>query len=672
VSVVPVMPELHTLRQADGTEFKARLWGDEWNNGFETLDGYTIIFNESSGNWEYAILGRDGELRCSGKVVTKDLPDGIPKKIRPKVNRPKALLALSTQQKFTPSTGNVSIPVILIHFPDQVNTYTVEDFENLLFNDSKGVRAYYKEVSYGKLLLSGNVSGWYVADNVHDYYGEKQGIEKAAELVREAVQKADAAIDFSKYDNDEDGYVDVVVVVHSGTGTEDSGNLNDIWSHQGYLSFAGVGTYLTDDGVIVDRYTIQPEILSDGELVTIGIFCHEFGHALGLPDLYDKDYSSNGVGDWDIMASGCWLGKQGDTPSHFSAWCKWYLGWITPIQVVGALINRTIKCVEESGEVYQLLPNPNGPTDWVMGEHTGVGEYFLVENRYKIGFDAALPGEGLLIWHIDESMPDNDNEDHKLVDLEEADGLNDLDNCVNYGDATDPWYNSSGFTEISNPNSNLYNGTPSGVKVVNISFPGKVMTADLIVEFTTIISVDSPEEVAVDEEFQVTISVEDVQGLTAFTFKLAFDEDLVEYQGYELTDVIADWTVQEATGAGYVSLVVYTGGEGIDATQKTDVVTLTFKALAEGTNTFDLQDSDNTGYTANGQTSVFDELVDDTTNITESIMGIYDKNDDGEISGLELLTAIDDWREGELTGLQLLELINVWRESLTMGVVAVP
>ena len=186
------------------------------------------------------------------------------------------------------------------------------------------------------------------------------------------------------------------------------------------------------------------------------------------------------------------------------------------------------------------------------------------------------------------------------------------------------------------------------------------------------ISVDSPEEVAVDEEFQVTISVEDVQGLTAFTFKLAFDEDLVEYQGYELTDVIADWTVQEATGAGYVSLVVYTGGEGIDATQKTDVVTLTFKALAEGTNTFDLQDSDNTGYTANGQTSVFDELVDDTTNITESIMGIYDKNDDGEISGLELLTAIDDWREGELTGLQLLELINVWRESLTMGVVAVP
>ena len=175
------------------------------------------------------------------------------------------------------------------------------------------------------------------------------------------------------------------------------------------------------------------------------------------------------------------------------------------------------------------------------------------------------------------------------------------------------------------------------------------------------ISVDAPDEVTVNDEFQVTVSVEGVQGLTAFTFKLAFDEDLVEYQSYELTDATTDWNIQDSPGTGYVSFVVYTDGAGIDATQKTDVLTLTFKALAEGTNTFDLQDSANTGYTADGQISAFDELVDDTTNIIPSIIAQYDTDDDGKISGLELLTAINDWRQGELTGLQLLQLINAWR-----------
>uniref|UniRef100_A0A7C3UII4 M6 family metalloprotease domain-containing protein n=2 Tax=Geoglobus ahangari TaxID=113653 RepID=A0A7C3UII4_9EURY len=485
---VPAAPKLHILKQADGTEFKARLWGDEWNNGFETLDGYTIIFNSSSGNWEYAVLDQDGKLKCSGKIVAKDSPSSIPKKIRPSLHAlsKKALTALpKSLQKSVPTKGILKIPVILISFPDQANTYTVSDFEDLLFNDtpgSKSMREYFKEVSYGNLLLSGDVFGWYVAENEHDYYG--QDVEKAAELIREAVQKADATVNFSHFDNDGDGYVDVVVVVHSGTGAEESGSSNDIWSHQWYLSAAGVGAYVTDDGVVVDRYTIQPEIFSNGQLVTIGVFVHEFGHALGLPDLYDTDYSSCGVGVWDVMSAGSWLGvsRLGDTPSHFSAWCKWRLGWVTPIEVKSSLINQTINNVEISGEVYQLLPNPNGPTDWVIG-NVGVGEYFLVENRYKIGFDSALPGEGLLIWHIDESMPNNDNESHKLVDLEEADGLNDLDYCTNYGDATDPWYkNPFGFTDTSYPNSKLYNGAPSGVEIVNISDAGPIMTADLLIK----------------------------------------------------------------------------------------------------------------------------------------------------------------------------------------------
>ena len=159
----------------------------------------------------------------------------------------------------------------------------------------------------------------------------------------------------------------------------------------------------------------------------MGVFAHEFGHALGLPDLYDTTGVSEGVGEWSLMGSGSWLGisKDGDRPAHLDSWSKSVLGWVSPTQVSTSSVSQ-IKRVENNSVVYQLLDNPNGVTDWTR-TGTGKGEYFLVENREKTGFDAALPGEGLLIWHIDESIGNNTNYLHKLVDLEEADGLNYLD-----------------------------------------------------------------------------------------------------------------------------------------------------------------------------------------------------------------------------------------------------
>lgn len=139
--------------------------------------------------------------------------------------------------------------------------------------------------------------------------------------------------------------------------------------------------------------------------------------------------------------------------------------------------------MENFSEVYQLLDNPNGAQDWTW-VGTGIGEYFLVENRQKIGFDAALPGDGLLIWHINESRGNNSIDNRRLVDLEEADGLNHLDTKTNYGDSGDPWYsNTAGFSESSNPNSSLYNGSASGIRVTGISASSSVMTANLIVNW---------------------------------------------------------------------------------------------------------------------------------------------------------------------------------------------
>ena len=164
------------------------------------------------------------------------------------------------------------------------------------------------------------------------------------------------------------------------------------------------------------------------------------------------------------MGGGSWSGvPSGSSPAHLTAWSKYFLGWINPVIVdfSAPLYNEIIERAEDHDDVYLLLSNPGdspGDLDWTDGG-TGTGEYFLVENRQQVGFDSYLPGSGILIWHIDERMGNNSNENHRLVDLEEADGVE-----TPGGDVGDPWRsNSMGFTRTSTPNSNYYNGTPSYV-----------------------------------------------------------------------------------------------------------------------------------------------------------------------------------------------------------------
>lgn len=485
---VSAFPGIHTLRQPDGLEFKAKLWGDEWVNGWETLEGYTILKDEESGKWVYAQLDPlTGKLIPTSLVVEKDLPLPSSFKLRPlreviKRIRP---LRLPRGRKVPPSTGTIYVPVILINFNDRSTSYSVSDFEAIMFGNypslapQGSVKDYYTEVSYGNLTLAGEVTGWYLSDQGHDYYGYNQGPTRAAELVREAVEEADlAGFDFSPYDNDGDGYVDGVLVIHQGTGAEASGDYNDIWSHMWSLNGAGVGEYLTDDGVRVDIYSIQPEIFAwDGQITTIGVIAHEFGHILGLPDLYDYGYDSPGIGNWGIMSGGSWNGvsRAGDSPAHFTPWCKWMLSWLTPTQVTGSLPQEPIEAVENTPDVYQFLDNPGGP-DWSFSS-PGTGEYFLIENRRKTGFDQALPAEGLLIWHIDESRSNNDDQNHRLVDLESSDG--NPDPGSDNGDPFPGSTNNRLFNDSTTPSSRLYDGSETGIEISNISDPAAIMTADL-------------------------------------------------------------------------------------------------------------------------------------------------------------------------------------------------
>ena len=231
----------------------------------------------------------------------------------------------------------------------------------------------------------------------------------------------------------------------------------------------------------------MPERYGTDSISSIGVFAHEYGHALGLPDLYDTDGSSAGIGKWGIMSGGSWnqTTNPGDTPAHFMAWSKYFLGWVTPTKVNGFIEDEEIKQAATNKDSYMLLNNPSG-VDWNMEGTSGTGEYFLLENRQKTGFDAGLPGAGLMIWHIYEEVAGNNSANTneggaKLVDVEEADGRTDLDSNTNSGDDSDPFPGSSDnrtFAADTTPDSKWYDGRRTGCGVFNISDSGETMTAD--------------------------------------------------------------------------------------------------------------------------------------------------------------------------------------------------
>ena len=557
---VPALGDFIVLKQPDGTGVKARQWGDESLHGWETADGYAIVFDEARKSWAYAERGTDGGLQSSGKLPGKDAaPAIVGKRLRPSeayrtVNPIKRLSregkkpsfsggkagikGLSLAPQFTtPTIGAANIPVILINFLDTTTTYTTDDFTTLLFSSGNySMKDYYDEVSYGQFSVSpgpAGVTGWFTAGHPYTYYGLGRNEKWTGTLVREAVAAADATVDFSAYDMDGDCYVDVVDIVHQGTGQEASGIENDIWSHRWSLKaayFYGLsdgGEYTTNDicradpsqNVKVNDYVIQPEIFRGG-LTTMGVFAHEYGHALGLPDLYDSyDDSSEGAGVWSIMASGSWnrVSRPGDRPGHFDAWSKYFLGWMQPARIDNQETTATLHAASSVPDLYQLL----------FG-YPGYGEYYLLENRQQSGFDVGLPGSGLLIWHIDdvedaiehggvnvyECLPPADcSHYHYAVQLVQADNNWDLERNVNRGDAGDPYSatNNSAFTETSLPASVLNSRIPYTVRVTNVSESGPTMTASLLVSARALV-INGPDSVLGGTSATFSVTMNDDNG----------------------------------------------------------------------------------------------------------------------------------------------------------------
>ncbi len=385
-----------------------------------------------------------------------------------------------------PLRGNVNLLAVLVDFSDYSATVTgsLTAIDNLIFSPAVvgrgSVRDFFNDASYGQVdVVTVNLpstTGWRRSPQTYAYYVNGQygwGAypRNAGRMVEDLVGLLDPLVDFSQYDNDGNGSVDTLLVIHAGSGAEFSTSVNHIWSHASSISNMG-GTAQTCDGVTVDRYVTVPEYLdwhlatANSTDMTIGVICHEIAHGLwGLPDLYDLDLSSEGIGQWGLMSYGDWNGPakwnphlgfsvtDGSSPAFPNAWSRVVMGFDVPFPVTSV------------GNMC-LVPAEGIPGGIARFDSVLLGgapqEYFLVENRQQQmgGYDQFLPGSGLLIWHVDEAKwsanggTDNNVEcssfpnphcwgicwtSHYLVALEQADGWDNLEQGANRGDSSDPF-----------------------------------------------------------------------------------------------------------------------------------------------------------------------------------------------------------------------------------------
>jgi M6 family metalloprotease-like protein len=417
--------------------------------------------------------------------------------------------------------GTFRFPLILTYFADTpLPSYTRANVQQEFFDGPnsryKTIPEFYDEISGGRVDLRGETFPWVQSTLTRaEAAGSNDGLggdARVGELIVETLASLDdGSVDWGRYDNDgpdgvpnsgdDDGFVDILTVMHSEWGAECSGGGGGvrIWSHKWRLRDGWGTPFVTQTpaaggGLIqVDDYAIQPvQACEGGSINRIGVLAHELGHGFGLPDLYATGGARHGgIGEWGLMGSGAWgcRGSGAERPCSMTAWSKAVLGWVDVVTLAPGqdLGDLTIAPVQTSGTVYRA------------DAADGSGEYFLLENRQRIGFDEDLHAPGLLIWQIDPlwiasrwpSNGVNTTPSHMGVWLRQADGRNDLGATTggNRGDDGDPFPGSSGNTAFhvaTVPSARTFVGTASGLTLLDIEVTGNDAIAHALTQLQTI------------------------------------------------------------------------------------------------------------------------------------------------------------------------------------------
>lgn len=401
--------------------------------------------------------------------------------------------------QLNPFVGQKRGLVILAEFPDTKfkTGHDSEKYQQILntpgYTTDEGFRGsvadYFRDQSAGQFELVFDVLGPYTAAHNVKYYGENDAAGddlRPQELIKEVCLAADAEVDFSDYDWNQDGEVDEVFVLYAGKAEVDTYKQEDlIWPHMWTLE-ESLGEPLSLDGVTINIYACANEIRNNGKITGIGTICHEFSHCMGLPDFYDIGYNgSYGMGDYDLMDSGCYLGNE-FCPVGYTAYEKMACGWQQPI-VLGSddVAVEHLKPMSEQGDTY-IIYNDAHPD-----------EYYMIENRQKSGWDSYYPAAGLMITHVDFDWEVwQNNIPNSVMTLKEARELgitctNDHERMTFFHANNSknsprlyPYLGRDSLTATSLPAATLYNANSAGTKLMQSSIRDISQNSDGTVSFT--------------------------------------------------------------------------------------------------------------------------------------------------------------------------------------------
>ena len=412
INAVPAKPgQTRRIVLPDGKSVTARLVGDEFGHYWLGTDGKA--YREDNNGIFYLANRLSADERAKSRRNLSNERRGL------------RLAPGNNAAKNSSFIGKKKGIIILVNFSDMTfeeshdnNIYNrIANEKNFKEGNFKGsVYDYFYAQSEGQFDLEFDVVGPVTVSKKRNYYGanNSSGDDKyPASMIIEACHLADSLVNFADYDWNGDNEVDQVFVVFAGKGESDGGPAYTIWPHEWQLSaasFYGDGSGAqTIDGVTIDTYACGAELNGSGKIDGIGTICHEFSHCLGYPDFYDTDYSNGqGMGYWDLMDSGCYNGD-GYLPSGYTSYERWVAGWMEPVELTGKMKVSEMTPLQEKAEAYIIYNDRNK------------NEYFLLENRGRTGWDADLPGTGLLILHVDynrkawEDNTPNDDPKHQRM-----------------------------------------------------------------------------------------------------------------------------------------------------------------------------------------------------------------------------------------------------------------
>lgn len=499
-----------TVTQPDGTVVTVRVVGDEFYHYQMTADGIPVV-RDADGFYRYAELAPDGTA-VAGQVIARDahlrtasdkvyLEQLAARKVsqgmvaQRQLKRQQKLRSVARRTTQATTGDDVHGLVLLVEFSDKKfdPTNTLEDFKEMMNKEGYNyqgaigsARDYFIAQSGGQFRPTFDVVGPITLDKTMAYYGGNDKYtgndSRPEEMVIDACRKVESTVDFSIYDRDNDGFVDLVYVIYAGYGesaNDNAGSLDDtIWPHAWYI-YQGAGKEVSVDGKLLDAYACSAELQGNTGTYRdgIGSFCHEYSHTLGLPDFYDTSGSNYGMSTWSLMDYGCYNGpdmngdghSDGSVPVGYTAYEREFCGWLT-IEELTSPATVSLENLADSKKAYKIVSSDKN-------------QYFTLENRQQTGWDTYMASSGLMILKVDYDQMIWDNNIVNCEPTRQRMTIMPADNHRSFYDETGdlyPYNNNNSFTDQSAPASKTNTGLSLGKPVTNITQANGVITFDFM------------------------------------------------------------------------------------------------------------------------------------------------------------------------------------------------